>query len=402
MDRWQGKSRIFIFTALLLVLATPIASAAGDLSADLTAMVPVVGVIVIIFLALANMLATAISNPQLEAWAKTELREFAAGIILIAIIMAFFISSNGVSVALTGQSDYVGQSQTIVNGWEDNIISAYDNIVEAATRIRAAASYSSGTNIPIYWVSLNYQSSPLGGAAIFLVPLTIATQGMTNAIFLSEAIGLLLAFLKVVVPKILLPISFALRLVPFTRKLGNTMIALSLGAIVFLPLSVILADVLNGQMNIPQPAISDMGKLDADLVPVDIFAPICEFKALRFIFSLTDPLFSAVVCLPIAWIPGAFPACFNLVWQVIYPIMSMVFQILNGLTMIIWEAAQNPGNYGGDVYDALQPFLRDVSNMVMVIYLDIVLILLVTISGVRSLSAVLGGEWYMAGIQRLI
>jgi hypothetical protein len=50
----------------------------------------------------------------------------------------------------------------------------------------------------------------------------------------------------------------------------------------------------------------------------------------------------------------------------------------------------------------LQPFLRDVSNLVMVIYLDIVFIIMVTIAGARSLSTVLGGEWYMAGIQRLI
>ena len=34
------------------------------------------------------MLAASISNPQLEAWAKTEIREFVVGIILIALIVA--------------------------------------------------------------------------------------------------------------------------------------------------------------------------------------------------------------------------------------------------------------------------------------------------------------------------
>jgi hypothetical protein len=38
----------------------------------------------------------------------------------------------------------------------------------------------------------------------------------------------------------------------------------------------------------------------------------------------------------------------------------------------------------------------------MLIYLDVVFIGLITISGARSHSAALGGEWYMAGIQRLI
>jgi hypothetical protein len=43
-----------------------------------------------------------------------------------------------------------------------------------------------------------------------------------------------------------------------------------------------------------------------------------------------------------------------------------------------------------------------VSNLVLVGYLDFILIGLVTVSGAKSISAALGGEWYMAGIQRLI
>ncbi|MEW6723161.1 MAG: hypothetical protein AB1324_07895 [Candidatus Micrarchaeota archaeon] len=393
-------SRALIVVLMLLLL--PGAASAQGLESDFKILVPIVAGIVIAGLAMSVMLANSISNPQLEAWSKTEIREFVAGIILIAILLGLFFGANGVAVALTGQQTFVAASQVITESWSDNVINAYDDIIFAATKIRAGASYSSGTNIPIYWVSLSYQTGPLGGASIFLVPLSLATQGLTNAIFLIEALRFLVLYIDTVMPTVLLPISLCIRLIPFTRKLGNTLISICVAAMVFFPVSIVLADVLNQQINPPLPNIDDFGPFDAILVPVYTFAPLCEFKVIRFLFSMTDPLFSAVVCLPIAWIPGAFPVCFNLVWQVIYPIMSMVFQILNALTMIIWEAAQNPGNYGGSIYDGLKPFLTNLSNYVMVIYLDVVFVGILTMSGARSLSAALGGEWYMAGVQRLI
>jgi hypothetical protein len=62
---------------------------------------------------------------------------------------------------------------------------------------------------------------------------------------------------------------------------------------------------------------------------------------------------------------------------------------------------------GGEIYakgafDALYPFLKNVNNLVFMGYLDFILIAIVTVTGARSLSTALGGEWYMAGIQRLI
>ncbi|MCI0503211.1 hypothetical protein L0Y65_00700 [Candidatus Micrarchaeota archaeon] len=385
--------------AFLLVLAMPSVFAAGT---DLAFMVPAIAIIVLISLSLSSMLAASIQNPQLEAWAKTELQELLVGAVLIGIIIAFFLGSDAISILMTGEPDYVNKAGLIAEGWVSALMAPYGDIIEAATRIKVAASYTSGFSLPIWIISFNYQTGPLAGASIFFQPLMLAAQGISNAIFLSQAVSLLVSFFKIVVPKVLLPLSLSVRLIPFTRRLGNTLIALSLGAIVFFPMSVIIADFFNGQIAPPAPAIADLGKLDADPYPIYVFGPICEFAPLRILFSLTDPLFSLIVCLPTLVFPAVFPVCFELVWNVIYPIISMIFQIVNTILLIAWEASVTPSDYGGDVYDQVMPFLADVNNLVMVIYLDFVFIVLFTIAGTRSIAAALGGEGYMAGIQRML
>ncbi|MFN7991140.1 MAG: hypothetical protein U0R44_03190 [Candidatus Micrarchaeia archaeon] len=385
--------------AFLFALMLP---AVFSAAVNLQFAVPAIAIIVVIFLAAMNMLAHSISNPQLEAWAKTEIREFLAGLIIIAIVIGILVGSNGLAVVLTGHNDYITKAQSVVDSWGDGLTGAYHDVITAASYIRVAASYSSGTNIPIWWVSLSYQTAPLSGASIYLVPLSLATQGLSNAIFLAEAIRLLISFFGVVIPQILLPMAFCARLIPFTRRVGNTLIAICVGVVLFLPLSVIIADMVNGQIGLTAPALSDPDSLDSNPFPIYAIGWACEAAPIRILFSLTDPLFALILCLPIAWIPGAFPVCFDLLWHVVYPIISLIFQIVNAVTLIAWEAFINPGKYGGTVFDHLQPFMRDVSNYVMVIYMDIVLIAIITMSSIRSLSAALGGEWYMAGIQRLI
>lgn len=391
---------------LLLFLIFPVVFAATPI--DLTFAVPAIAVIVGIFLALSSMLATAISDPRLEAWVKIELRELAVALIVIGAITVFFIGSSGISIALTGTADYVTESQEILDSWIERYDSSFEYIIKAATRLRTAATYSPYLSIPLWFVSLSYSTNPLAGVAILLGTLNQAAQGLTNAIFISEGIRMLIAFLKVTVPKILLPLSFVIRLIPFTRRLGNTLIAISIAGILFLPFSVIVAGSLNGTINVPNPRMN-LNELDANPWAMTVIEPFCEAAPIRFILSLNDLLFSIVVCLPLLLIPivgpGLYAVCQPLVQYVVYPLIMVIFQVINTTLLIAWESVYEAGGdtaYANAVFDQVQPFLRDVNNLVLVGYLDFILIAVITIVGARSLSAALGGEWYMAGIQRLI
>lgn len=391
----------------------PIAPSSGAM--DLTAAVPIVMVIVVIFIALMSMLASTTADPRLQAWVKTEIRELVAGVLLIFIITTYVLGSGGISVALTGQSDYIDASEDIIDGWIAHYDIAFRDIIRAATIIRSAATYSTYTNIPLWYFSLNYSVNPLGGIAILLGTMNLAAQALTNAIFIAEGIRLLISFLQVTVPPVLLPLAFVLRIIPFTRKLGNTMISICLAAIIFLPFSVILADALNDSIpnpDRPDPHISEgqFNRLDAVSDAMMAFEPFCQSMPIRGLLSLGDVYFALIVCLPLLFIPvagpGLYAGCYNLVKEVVYPLINVVFQLGGALLLMLWEGVYGTESgqqaYVSDVFGVMQPFLRDVNNLVLLGYLDFILIAIVTLAGARSISAALGGEWYMAGIQRLI
>lgn len=391
--------------ALLLFILFNISFAVEPI--DLTFAVPVVAIIVVIFLAFLSMLATSISDPRLEAFAKTELRELLAGIILVALITGFFISSNGISIALTGETDYIQVSKNIVDSWITEYDHAFIIIIKAATKLRTAATFSPYMNIPLWWVSISYSTNPLGGVGILLGTLNVASSALTNAIFLAEAMRMMIVFMQVSAPTILLPLSFILRIIPFTRKIGNTMISITIAGMVFFPFAIILANALNESINFPSPSMN-LNALDANPGVMVAFEPLCESQAMRSLLSLTDVVFAVLVCLPLLftpWTAGFYPVCYNLVKEVVYPHINVVFQLAGTAMMLAWDLAYSAGagkQYGIDAFNELEPFFADVNNLVLVGYLDFIIIALITVAGARSLSSALGGEWYMAGVQRLI
>ncbi len=401
-------------TALVVLLILPAAFAAQPV--DLAFAVPIVAVIVAAFLAIMFMMASMLSDPRLEAWVKSEIREFAAALILIAIVVAFFTASSGtigIAAALGGSSTYISSSLNVLDGnWTAGYNSAFAYAVRAAAKIRVGATYSPYLSIPIFYVSLTYSTAPLAGAAILLMPLNSAAGGLTNAIYMTEGIRMLIVFAKATGPTILLPLSLCLRLIPFSRKLGNTMIAVSLAAMVFLPVSVLMADALNSSLGAgyPVPRIKNIGALDANPWPMTVFQPICAAVPLRAILGMGDLIFALVVCAIVALVcligyAACFASCFPIMQNWVYPIMMVVFQALNTGLLIGWEAHLGAGGsdeYAMKAFNQLWPFLRDVNNLVFLGYMDFIVIGIITMVGARSLSTALGGEWYLAGIQRLI
>jgi hypothetical protein len=219
---------------------------------------------------------------------------------------------------------------------------------------------------------------------------------------------MMIVFVLVTGPPILLPLSLCLRIIPFSRKLGNTMIAVSIAGLVLLPAGVLIADALNGTVAVPSPTM-DLSIIDPKPWAMSVFQPICSAVVLRAILGLTDVLFAVVVCLPLLLIPivgaAAYAACYPIVQNVVYPILMVIFQLINTILVITWEISFASGGdekYATAIFNQVQPFLRDVNNLVLLGYMDFIIIGIITVVGARSLSSALGGEWYMAGVQRLI
>ncbi len=410
MQRW--------LPAVVMLLLSPVVFAAQPV--DFTLAVPGVALIVAAFLGIMSMMATALSDPRLEAWVKTEIREFAAALILAAIVIGFFAATGGNELAAalggTGSANYVQSSVAVLDKWLGSYDSAFTTAIRAAAKIRVGATYSPYISVPLWWVSVNYATSPLAGSAILLLPLNLAAGGLTNALYLAEGMRMLIVFMLVTGPRILLPLSLCLRFIPFTRKLGNTMIAVSIAGMVLLPASVLIADALNGTLvdaqgrsTVPNPSM-DLSVIDKNNPwAMNVFQWACAAIPIRAILGMTEQGFAAVICAFLLLLligAVAFPACYAFTSQVVYPILMTVFQAVNAITLITWEAGFSRGSgaadYANAVFNELFGFLRDVNNLVFLGYIDFIIIGLITVVGARSLSAALGGEWYLAGIQRLI
>lgn len=395
-------------TIALMLLMAPAAFAVN--AADLSLAVPAVAVAVASFIGIATMVASATSDPRLEAWAKTEVREFLGALVIIGVMYALFVLSNNIAAVIGGGSNYLTTSMDILEkNWTAGYDGAFEYLIRAAAKVRTGATYAPYISVPLWYVGINYSTGPLQGAGILLMPLNMAAAVLTNAIFIAEGIRMLIVFLLVVGPPILFPLAACIRMIPFTRRLGNTVIAITMAGMVFLPVSVIVANALNSTLgaSYPDPTKKmDLKALDADPWAMTVFQPMCAALVLRAMLGMTDLVFALVVCLPLLftpWTAALYPVCWQLVQNVIYPIINVIFQLVNTILVIAWEASLGDGSeYAIAAYTQIAAFLAEVNNLVLLGYIDFIVIGIITIGGARSLSSFLGGEWYMAGIQRLL
>ena len=372
---------------------------------DLKPAIPLVAITMFIILTIIDMLSNTISDPKLEAWAKTEMREIVAGCVLIFAVTALILSGNTLVSALSGQSDVIASAVHSIDTWISGFDNSFEQIIRAAAKIRTSATYAPYIGVSLWYIAVNYSTNPLSGIAMLLAPYNLAAGGLTNVIFISEGLRLFLVYIKIVGPAVIVPLAFCARLIPFTRKLGDTLIALSVALMVLLPVSVIMADGLNSQMGIVglQNSIShrDIGGLDANPTAMMLMSPLCGFIPLRTILGLNDLFFSVLTCAPAG---PFFGVCQPIVQNVVYPIMMMVIQYSMSLLLIVWESVYTvlAPQYASDAFNITYSLLRDVNGLILINYIDFIFIATVTVAGARSISTALGGDWYMSGIQRLI
>ncbi|MDO8554454.1 MAG: hypothetical protein Q7S22_06615 [Candidatus Micrarchaeota archaeon] len=364
---------------------------------------------VIVILALANMFATSFEMPQFEAWAKNEVRELIIGVILIVIVFTLFSVSTNILATLSGKTigldtlanpNLSSITDDFFNERTSTINNAYGDLMQAFHQIGVKAGFSTSIPIPVYFVSFSGGGAPFSAYGTFFIFLSQAAQGLSISLFIYTGLQVIMKFLLSVSPP-LLYLAFAFRIFPLTRNLGNTLIALMIGAGILLPFSVIFLSQMHSIITLPLPDITArafalMGNMPSDALP----SSLCSNVIVRTLLNLNETGEELLLCLPLAWIPGYYPACSNLVKWVIYPAVMIA-------TALWGAAALLPLSYGtgsqiGVVYDTIFPFLFSVIKLVVLTYIDVVVIGIITIIGTKSISSALGGEVFLGGIQRLL
>ncbi len=427
--RWQ---------MLILILFSLFGLSFADGTDVYLAIFPVCVVIVAIILGILNMAAETFSLPGLSAYVKTELGELVSGVVLALIVYAFVLGTSQVlPTLLVGQSatnaalDYIHKEVSLFQ-------TTYWGIIRIGTQLKAMVSFSTQQVLPAGWVSWAHSISPYPGLAPLLSILSMAVQGVSNNILLYQTLYLLLQFCSAIIPTIILPVALSMRLLPITRQAGTAVVAICISLIVIFPWSVVFVQQIHSVLPYQDPTIDANGgdvvgriinTLGVHFPLTSFLNELCQNNAIRLLLSLNEQgtwlLFCTPICAIVAavqaaacltgyagcflnffmfcWSPieymGTKGYCYNIVTAIAYPIMVGVSQIVYNIGAAFMNV---PSEKAGEIYDVMYPFMRDINNMVMMGYVDAMIIGIFTIVGSRSISAALGGEWYMIKFQRLV
>ncbi|MEW6035825.1 MAG: hypothetical protein AB1529_04390 [Candidatus Micrarchaeota archaeon] len=386
--------------ALFLLAALSLSSAATMLD-SLAPALGVVAVLVVIILAACYMVAESINAQQLKAWVKQELRELIVALILFVAVIGLFHGDKPAVEIISGKSDYKADALATIDGMITRATDAYRDMIYAYHAVSMRTGFS--TNLVAgYYVFASTGGVPSSGYSSFMIFFNQATTGLTNTIFIYKALKVLLDFFLAVGDK-LIYLAFIFRIIPFTRQMGNTLIAMVIGAYVIFPFSLFMLDYSHNVITVPSPDLPDsaLEALEFVIPPGATF--ICGEWYVRILVGLFGEIGFALppcIIVAIATLGAGFQPCWEILTKVVYPIiMQIIIPITWGL-MLAFSTFLTPDI--GEDFDAFLPFLKAINNLVVVTYVDTILVAIITIVGTKSISAALGGEYLMPGIQRLV
>ncbi len=375
---------------------------------------PTTILLVSLMLGLAWMASDMFSNPQLKAWVKTELRSLLAAGILLVLVYGLFFGTNSAASILTGEPNVNAAASAKLDSFIADLKPAYNDMVYASHYIGVISGFGYTAPTNLWFASFNFVNSPHSGIRALQSMVMQGASSVTQVFFIYLAIKILLEFFTTIVPTIILPLALSLRFIPFTKKLGNTLIAMCIGAAILFPVSVLIVG------HFHELALTGISTPELDFGPFNEFrfpniAWFCGgaetedepiVKIAKFFTSLSEIGWGVIVGLVCSVFPPCFicyfQPCYQLVVNVIFPVINLVY---SALFWIIALADFNSFFGTLDVpamYNALADFLQIVTYYVLMAYLDLILIGILTIVTTKSVSSAIGGESYMVGIQKLI
>lgn len=240
------------------------------------------GGIGIAIVALSYMAGYLLDAPAVKAYAKTELGELIASVVVVVLVLGVLGSAPGVigtlspwgaggggGCAVTSGGDKVACSfderitypntekgvaacravcamygpAFIESRIDDAMILPLNRLVEAmarsSMRLSKLISYNFNYQAPIPFVNPTGSSSPGAGGYMLQSALLLGMDMTALNLLLATGIKVAYAFLVAVAGQVLLPVGILLRFIPPVRPLGNILLAITLSIGLVFPLSVI-------------------------------------------------------------------------------------------------------------------------------------------------------------------
>ncbi len=373
------------------------------------------------FAVLSYTISTAIQNASAIAWSKEQLREVIVGVIIVILVYGANVTANEMIKSMTGHNNAVELGSAVLDGLIGDLEMIYGKIGEAyfSVAVQQGMSVSIVEAVPpikfffmqpaIYYAN---DSMPYYGISPVLQMLSQASSQITIQILSFKVLKLLLLYIGGVVPGFLLPIGFAFRVFPMTKRTGDTLIALSLGALFMLPASLVVVGELKEISPLDNVRAAERETFYDNVDPVffsqasaALITGLCQNTAVKIAFGFGEFFWGTIFGL-IASAPEAFTTFFfwfdkfvSMVWPwVIYGLQTLYGLILAGIV----HGMDMDSIYARTVKPIVEILMPAVSEITMFSIISIITIATITYTGTKSISTALGGEHTFYGLTRMI
>ena len=186
-----------------------------------------------------------ISSSQLEAFAREEFSQFIFTVLMLAsfVFFSLFLSTLTSTIVCGGSScSHIDLALYSLGVMEKALASTYVRLYGYEFTIGLLSTV--GFNIPLpvmpitmVWVSV----SPFSGLEPVSNALVTIIESIGYLFGLAYGREMLVYFFRDITPTVLLPLGFAMRALPFSRKTGSSIIAIAFAGYFAYPLSILLS-----------------------------------------------------------------------------------------------------------------------------------------------------------------
>ena len=219
-----------------------IGGGSGDWAFNLFAWTGAAVIMAATFLGLAYMAAKAFELQMLEAWVRVEVGELMKSMVIAFFCITLIASTNIASQFLSGGTgDMITSAQASLKVMYVDAQALYMKLAVAYFNLSKVASYSymAGTSAAGYF-TISYNSAPGSGLSPLVGETGQALDAVASYMLLAATQAAFLQFFATA-SVVMLPIGIFLRSFSFTRRLGGTLLAATIGASVIFPTSVLLS-----------------------------------------------------------------------------------------------------------------------------------------------------------------
>ena len=375
----------------------------------------------VIFLALmgiilAYLFSRAISSPQMEAMVREEFSHLIFSIFIIFMWFIIYVMISGITSVLICNGSQCDQNDVALYSLEvlkSKLFAAYFSLILYESWIGFLSTVGLSIPLPLANAILMYSwigLSPLGGLSVLSNALITLIESVGYLIGLTFGRLYLVQFFSVVVPNVLLPLGIAMRALPFTRRTGSSIIAMSFALYFIFPLSVTLShSLIFGSQQF------DFQYDGASLANTPTFASICDNETYAFesteeasgllaaggTVSYTNPWWKAK-----GWITEAPDKIKSFVGKDdgLLDYLKSRFSLSSPLSIFVSTVGTflSPTSFAHAAFYWTISQIQQIAEFAALIMVTFVLEIIISVTGYRAIAWTIGGEMEILGLTKVV